>query len=599
MKSILRSLFFLLSFSTLSYKSVSQGGFGLDLTWPMSNSVTQRSVVGNSADITIAGQLLSASASTLPSTLTYKIYYSASGGGSGALVTSGTVNIGVGGVFHKVIPLNKGWYILNMEGLLPGNTMVSPLWSSKFGIGDIFVVAGQSNAKGAGYNGWDVPPTSTVPEWIVSINQGMECLAGYPTSSVFSFSKIEGANRIAPTGENSWCYAVLGKLISDANGGMPVAFFNTAYGGSGIRNWYESRNGSATNDFYSGTQYCTGQTPSPIGQPYKTLKNALNYYASLFGVRAVLWHQGEAETANPVPKGIKDSPTYQSYLNAIIAQTRSDFTSSLSWIIARASYNTGSVTGPVITAQGSVAGGANNFLGPNTDTRQAAYRDPGDNVHFRESASSGLSELAALWKAQIDASGSTAFARIPRGNVPTINVTKSGSNRTLTAPSGAAEYRWGLDINTAVSTGTVNSKTYVSPSTMSVQCFVRWGNNWTVSAKISMGSSCTTCRENQEISTIIDEVEPLVNFRVYPNPAINDLNIEFNVLKDDIVKLELIDINGKILRTFANGPHAAGTFKYPISLGREDKSATYFCRITIGQTAYTKRLVLGVSDRSE
>lgn len=42
---------------------------------------------------------------------------------------------------------------------------------------------------------------------------------------------------LGPTGNGVWAYGVLGKLISDANGGMPVAFFNAAAGESSVTEW--------------------------------------------------------------------------------------------------------------------------------------------------------------------------------------------------------------------------------------------------------------------------------------------------------------------------------------------------------------------------
>ncbi len=61
---------------------------------------------------------------------------------------------------------------------------------------------------------WGLPSTTNFPEWVVGVNGNWSCeqlLPGMPT-----FSTITGYNKIGPNGNNSWCYAVLGKNISDA-----------------------------------------------------------------------------------------------------------------------------------------------------------------------------------------------------------------------------------------------------------------------------------------------------------------------------------------------------------------------------------------------
>ena len=99
---------------------------------------------------------------------------------------------------------------------------------------------------------------------------------------------------------------------------------------------------------YTGAQVCLGymggsSIPSDYyGLPYTTLKNALNYYGSLFGVRAVLWHQGEADAdvnVNPIYKATS-AADYQTKLQAVIAKSRADFVApNLTWYVSKASFS--------------------------------------------------------------------------------------------------------------------------------------------------------------------------------------------------------------------------------------------------------------------
>ncbi|WP_353721913.1 sialate O-acetylesterase [Dyadobacter sp. 676] len=591
--------------------AAAQGGAQLDLTWPVWNSVTQRNA-SNQATITIAGQLWVLTGGSLPSTLTYTIRSVSATGAVGAVVGSDVVALDATGLFYRQVVLSKGWYNIDIEGQMPGAPDPTSFWSSRFGVGDVFVIAGQSNAKGVGATTWDVPVTSSFPEWIVSVNEDNQCLMNYPPNMYFSFSKLQEGNRISPTGDNSWCWAAFGKRHSDANGGMPVAFFNAAYSGSGIRNWYESANGLATNDLYTSppAQYCanfTGISPNPsyfIGQPFQTLKNALNYYASMFGVRAVLWHQGEADTDRPTPGGIKDVATYQSYLTDVISKSRLAFNGSLSWMISQVSYTAGATTANILTAQNNVA--TSNFLGGNTDVQQSAVIQPpqtfplptssfrgSDNVHFRDNTAQGLQVLANEWREQIDKTTTTAFNRIAAGAVPSVTVTKSGSSRTITASPGGSEYRWGTNINSATSTGTTNSITLTPASHTVLRCFKRVGNNWTASARIAIGSSyCTSCREGVVDENTLEDTEMGIGFKMFPNPIEKDFTIEFDVPEASLVKIDIVDNQGRILKTIANASHAKGHYVYPTIKVAHSPTTILFCRLTIGQTAYTKKLLI-------
>lgn len=158
---------------------------------------------------------------------------------------------------------------------------------------------------------------------------------------------------------------------------VPVAFYVTGWDGSTVENWINSANGIPTCNRY----YCVENWPNL--QPYTNLKNILNYYASVAGVRAILWHQGEAEYS--FPDGNTSIPQYYSRLTALIQKSRQDFGGrNVPWMVARASFD-GSVTrDSVVREQQRVIDtqGLNVFQGPLNDTiinRNAG----GSDVHFR------------------------------------------------------------------------------------------------------------------------------------------------------------------------------------------------------------------------
>ncbi|MCF0050265.1 sialate O-acetylesterase [Dyadobacter sp. LJ53] len=252
----------------------------------------------------------------------------------------------------------------------------------KFGIGDIFIFAGQSNAQGTGDIKYALPSNANIPEWVVRTLEDRTCTKTFPASftSMFSLNTPDRAKqygRLGPSGNSTWAYAALGKLISDSNGGMPVAFFNAASGGTTITQWKQGSEGVEAKHPYTGAQICVGynqgsMVPSDYyGLPYTTLKNALNYYGSLFGVRAVLWHQGEADadlSVNPVYKATS-SADYQTKLQAVIAKSRADFGApNLAWYVSKASISKfGPLNAMIRTGQSNAASGPPNLSGSETD----------------------------------------------------------------------------------------------------------------------------------------------------------------------------------------------------------------------------------------
>lgn len=405
----------------------------LSLSYPKHNSVLQRDGA-NQAAVTIAGQLVygtGANGAIVPgTTVSYKIKtLSVTPNVQGPTIN---LSMAANGMFYTTTSLSKGWYLV--EVMLNGAVYAT----SKVGVGDVFVVAGQSNAQGVGCPNdpmcsWKLPATAGFPEWIVGINANYNCTKNLPETYDNMFSLTEAANqytRVGPTGNNVWCYALLGKKISDANGGMPVAFFNAASGGSSITQWYNGAQGLPAPNFYTGKQFCFGlpggsaNEADYYGQPYTPLRSSLNYYASLYGVRAVLWHQGEADSDNNVPVNYKASSAadYQNKLQFVINKSRTDFGATispniLSWIVSKATISKyGPLNSTIRTGQGNVVAGSTTG-GPDTDyvggvggaIAGITYRR--DSTHFEENYSNALSWLAGKW---YDAIGKTSLKRLPQ-----------------------------------------------------------------------------------------------------------------------------------------------------------------------------------------
>jgi hypothetical protein len=93
--------------------------------------------------------------------------------------------------------------------------------------------------------------------------------------------------------------------------------------------------------------------------------------------------------------------------------------------------------------------------------------------------------------------------------------------------------------------------------------------------------------ENQEISGPKESGLELAQNR--PNPAKGSTEIAFSLQKAGDVRLAVYDIQGKLVRSLAEGARAAGTHRVSVS-GLE--SGVYFYRLEAGRTSLTRRMVV-------
>jgi hypothetical protein len=492
--------------------------------------------------------------------------------------------------------------------------------SGKFGVGDVFIIAGQSNAQGFGDEAYPLPSGNGIPEWIVGTYEDKTCTKYLPASftSMFSLNtsdEITRHGRLGPAGNGIWAYATLGKLISDANGGMPIAFFNAATGGSSITEWKQGSDGVEAKHPYSGAQVCLGYNEGGsinptdyYGLPYTTLKNALNYYGSLFGVRAVLWHQGETDADLSINAGYRatSAADYQAKLQAVISKSRADFgTPNLAWYISKASISKfGPINSTVRTGQVNVVSGPLNLGGPDTDYVNGSagtttafvgvgkdrYRS--DSTHFYEGAGSikGLTWLANKWFSTIGA----LVNPIAPGWVPQLTYSKNADWRTLTAQGGAVQYMWSkVGINGPAVPGGNASVFTTDEKFLGIRCYMKDANgNWHASSAINVGKY-----DNQRVAAYVEEEtpeseEPGFDLNTYPNPFTAHFTIAFEVPENNSqVRLEIVNMQGEIVKTVVDNPHAKGKWQYEVQNLPDQSTEILFCRLKINEHSTIKKLL--------
>jgi hypothetical protein len=343
-----------------------------------------------------------------------------------------------GGWYSGSLTVQGGWYQLEVRGILNGNPVANND-IQRVGVGEVFLVAGQSN--GRGWLNYGAAAAGDDRVNCVNYFNGSGSNSGLPQPS---FQKLDANVTVSPYGLSAWCWGKLGDLITSRYN-VPVMFYNAAWDGTIIRSWQESRNGGTAVIPWTGGNY-------PTGQPYGNMRMALNYYASMSGVRAVLWDQGEGDSQ----LGTFGS-SYISDLQAVIAQSRLDYGKNVGWVVARASYagpNFGT-SATIINAQNTVIGSTGNvFGGPNTDVIQIPRPD---GIHLQ---GQGLIDAANAWNSALDQNFFNNCTPIS-GSYPTVTASCSGGANLNMAVSGLNSIQW--------SNGSSNSSVNLSAGSYQAQ----------------------------------------------------------------------------------------------------------------------------------
>jgi len=313
-------------------------------------------------------------------------------------------NAPVGGIYSGELTADGGWYKLEVR-LIRNGQVAETTEVDRVGIGEVFVIAGQSNARGIQNYGASGAFDDRV-SCFNYVNRSYEPNElPQPT-----FSHLNADSYIAPYGYSAWSWGGLGDMLVKRFN-VPVLFYNAAFEGTTSRSWRESLYGNANNP------YVEGFYPNQL--PYSQLRVSLREFASLTGIRAILWHQGEADNEFRVPED-----EIVSNLQQLIGQSRNDFGHNLSWVVSRVSFIKETISNSVINAQNRVIGSVYNvFAGPQTDNIQVPRPD---GVHIQ---GTGLTQLAEAWNSSLtDAFFQQSQPRNPLP-VPTFKIACAGETR--------------------------------------------------------------------------------------------------------------------------------------------------------------------------
>ena len=285
------------------------------------------------------------------------------------------------GTFHATLEVPAGgWFRLEVrateQGKEPATSAVQEV-----GVGEVFVVAGQSNSANHGEVKLE---TETGRVAAFDGAQWHLCKDPQPGASG------DGGSFMPPLGDE------LARRLD-----VPVGFIACGIGATSVREWLPAGAGFPHPPTLEGRvlRRADGSWESK-GEAFAMLVDRMKA-AGPAGFRAVLWHQGEsdanqADATRTLPGGL-----YRDQLERVIRDASQASGRRAPWMVAQVSYHGPADQGSpeIRAAQASLWRDGVALAGPDSDALKGEFRDQGGKgVHF---SGKGQRALAAAWADKI------------------------------------------------------------------------------------------------------------------------------------------------------------------------------------------------------
>lgn len=269
-----------------------------------------------------------------------------------------------------------GWYKLKIraaENLAHHSAVV------QFGVGEVFVVAGQSNSGNYG-------------EKKQSTQTGLVSAFDFDNKKwQLAFDPQPGAG-----GRGGSIMPILGDGLAK-HFKLPIGIIAFGQGGTSVREWLPVGSRFPNPPTVENkVRKINDHEWESLGKIYPGFIQRMKEFG-LKGFRAVLWHQGESDANQKDPSRTLLGPLYEKYLTQLIEHTRDELGWSVPWFVAQASYHVpGDESDPNIrAAQAALWKKGIALEGPDTDQLKGKLRGrDGQGVHF---SGPGLHAHANAW----------------------------------------------------------------------------------------------------------------------------------------------------------------------------------------------------------
>ncbi|MCX6367321.1 MAG: prolyl oligopeptidase family serine peptidase [Armatimonadetes bacterium] len=269
-----------------------------------------------------------------------------------------------------------GWFSLEVR-VRQKASVLAEASVAHVGVGEVFVVAGQSNSANHGEE-----KQSTKTGNVVTFDGTRWQFANDPQPGASG----GGGSFLPPFGD-----AIATRF------GVPVGFIACGIGASSVREWLPQGSTfpnpptieSRIQKRADGLWECKGEAFAMFTARMKLLGPR--------GFRAVLWHQGESDANQADKTRTLPGPLYHDYLAKLIRDSRRAIGWDAPWFVAQVSYHVpGDESSPEIrAAQAALWKERLALQGPDSDALKSEWREAGGKgVHF---SGPGLREHAARW----------------------------------------------------------------------------------------------------------------------------------------------------------------------------------------------------------
>lgn len=268
-----------------------------------------------------------------------------------------------------------GWYTLGVRATVKGKP-VGEARVERVGVGEVFVVAGQSNSAN---HGAEKQTTKT------------------KKVSTFDGTNWQFANDPQPgaSGASGSFLPPFGDAVAEKFG-VPVGLAACGVGATSVREWLPKGATFPNPPTIETHVKKVGDAWESKGDIYAAFRDRVKQLGPN-GFRAVLWHQGESDANQADATRTLPGKLYREYLEKLIRDSRKDVGWDAPWFVARASYHGPDDEGSadLRDAQAALWKGGIALEGPDTDALKGEWRDGGGKgVHF---SGPGLREHAARW----------------------------------------------------------------------------------------------------------------------------------------------------------------------------------------------------------
>lgn len=273
-----------------------------------------------------------------------------------------------------------GWYRLELRAVV-GDSTVDECMVEHVGVGEVFVVAGQSNSANHG----EVKQT-TKSGRVAAFDGQRWRLADDPQPGASG----RGGSFMPPLGD------ALAERLD-----VPIGFVACGIGATSVREWLpKGTTFPNPPTILSRVEHLADGTWASKGDAYAGFITRVKPFGPR-GFRAVLWHQGESDANQKDASRTLAGTLYREYLEKIIEQSRREIGWPAPWFVAQVSYHVPGDEGSedIRQAQAALWKDGIALQGPDSDALKGPLRERnGQGVHFSDH---GLREHAARWAEKI------------------------------------------------------------------------------------------------------------------------------------------------------------------------------------------------------